>query len=162
MNIQNEPKVSLVSICNALVTGLSALPNTKSIVANGQTYTLAEVLAPLKAYAPLPAATAEAKSAYSAAVAKEAAAKAAAAAMIEDVAKPYLQQRLGKSSPALVNYGLEPVKVPQKSAATKAAAAQKSAATRKALGTKGPDQRKAAKKALAAPPAAPASTKSSS
>ena len=49
----------------------------------------------------------------------------------------------------LVTYGLAPVKTPQKTAATKAAAAQKSQATRKALGTKGPVQKKAAKKTLA-------------
>jgi hypothetical protein len=70
-----------------------------------------------------------------------------------------LQLRLGKSSPALATYGLDPVKTPEKTAATKAAAAQKSQATRKALGTKGPVQKKTAKKELAAAPSAAPVTK---
>jgi hypothetical protein len=140
------------------MTNLPALLGKATVTANGQTYNVAELLAPLKAYVPLPPATTTAKTAYSKAVTAEAAAKEAAVAMVEDVIKPLLQQRLGKSSQELVTYGLEPAKTPQKSAAVKAAAAQKGQATRKALGTKGPVQKKAAKKALEDQPATPAAT----
>jgi hypothetical protein len=160
MATKNSSKQSLVTTCNALITGLTALANADPVVSNGQTYTKAQLLAPLQAYVGLPAETAAAKTAYTKAVAAEAAAKQAVLAMIEDVIKPYLQTRLGKSSPDLETYGLEPVKTPQKSAATKAAAAQKSQATRKALGTKGPVQKKAAKKAAVAQPAAGVPAKS--
>lgn len=153
-------KQSLSATCNALITGINALANADTVTSGNTTYTKGQLLAPLIAYLPLPAQTTNAKTAYSNAVTAEAAGKVAAVTMIHDVIQPYLQLRLGKSSPALVTYGLEPVKTPQKSAATKAAAVQKSQATRKALGTKGPDQKKAAKKALATTPAAAAVTKS--
>jgi hypothetical protein len=158
MTIHNSSKLSLVATCNALVTGLNALPAASNVVAAGKTYTKAELLAPLQAYVVLPPATAAAKTAYTKAVATEAEAKAAVVAMIEDVIKPFLQQLLGKSSPDLETYGLEPAKTPVKTVATKAAAVQKSQATRKALGTKGPVQKEAAKKALAEEPAAPATS----
>jgi len=122
-------------------------------------YTKAQILAPLQAYVVLPSATAAAKTTYTKAVATEAEAKAAVVAMIEDVIKPLLYQLLGKSNPELETYGLDPVKVPVKTVATKAAAVQKSQATRKALGTKGPVQKKAAKKAVAAEPATPVPAK---
>ena len=154
----STPKQDLVTTCNAIVTNLPALLGTGNVQANGVTYTVAQLLAPLQTYAPLPPATASAKAAYSKAVDAEAAAKEAAVTMIEDVIKPLLQQRLGKSSTDLETYGLEPAKTPQKSAAVKASAAQKSQATRKALGTKGPVQKKAAKKALEEQPATSAAT----
>ena len=156
MQVQNSSKQSLVSICNALITGITALASANTVVSAGKTYTRAQLLAPLQAYVVLPIVTAAAKTAYTKAVAAEAEAKAAAVAMIEDVLKPFLQQLLGKSSPDLETYGLEPVKVPEKTVATKAAAIQKSQATRKALGTKGPVQKAAAKKALEGEPATPA------
>jgi hypothetical protein len=156
----NSTKQSLSATCTALITGINALANADTVTSGATTYTKGQLLAPLIAYLPLPAATANAKTAYSNAVATEATARTAAVTVIEEVIKPYLYLRLGKSSPALVTYGLDPVKTPQKSAATKAAAVQKSQATRKALGTKGPDQKKAAKKALAATPAAAPVTKS--
>jgi hypothetical protein len=159
MTVQNSSKQSLVATCNALVTGLTGLANADTIVSAGQTYTKAQLLAPLQAYVVLPPATAAAKTTYTKAVAAEAEAKAAVVLMIEDVIKPYLYQRLGKNSPDLETYGLPPVKVPEKTVATKAAAAQKSQATRKALGTKGPVQKKTAKKAIAAEPATPAPVK---
>jgi len=146
-------------MCSALITGITALAGADTVVSGGTTYTKAQLLAPLLAFVTLPALTAAAKTAYTKAVAAETLARTAAIAMIEHVIKPYLQSRLGKSSPDLVTYGLEPVKTPQTTAATKAAAAQKSQATRKALGTKGTVQKKAAKKAVAATPAAPAATK---
>jgi hypothetical protein len=152
----NTPKQDLVATCNAIITNLPAELGKGTVQADGETYTAAQLLAPLKAYVPLPPATANAKAAYSKAVDAEAAAKEAAVTMIEDVIKPYLQLKLGKSSTDLETYGLEPAKTPQKSAAVKAAAAQKGQATRKALGTKGPVQKKAAKKALEAQPANPA------
>ena len=155
----NSTKQSLVTLCNALNTGLTALPAANTVTSAGTTYTKAQLLAPLQAYVVLPSATAAAKTAYTKAVVTEAEAKAAVVAMIEDVIKPLLYQLLGKSSPDLETYGLDPVKVPVKTVATKAAAVQKSQATRKALGTKGPVQKKAAKKAVAATPATPARAK---
>ncbi|MGD0529709.1 MAG: hypothetical protein ABSE49_31525 [Polyangiaceae bacterium] len=152
MTVQNSSKQSLVATCTALINGINALPAANSVTSAGKTYTKAEILAPLQAYVGLPAQTSAAKTAYTKAVATEHDAKAAAVAMIEDVIKPLLYQLLGKSSPDLETYGLEPVKVPEKTVATKAAAAQKSQATRKALGTKGPAQKAAAKKALAEEP----------
>ena len=154
----STPKQSLLATINALIAGLTALTDLTTVVANGQTYTKAQLLAPLQAYVPLPAATANAKTAYSKAVEADAAAKEAAVTIIEEVIKPYLQTRLGKSSPDLETYGLEPAKTTQPSAAVKAAAAQKGLATRKALGTKGTAQKKTAKKALAAQPATPAAS----
>jgi hypothetical protein len=106
----------------------------------------------------LPTATAAAKTTYTKAVAAEGEAKEAVVAMIEDILKPFLYQLLGKSSPDLQTYGLDPVKEPEKTVAVKAAAVQKGQATRKALGTKGAVQKEAAKKALAAEPAAPATS----
>jgi len=160
MTISTSSKQSLVATCNALITGLTALPAANSVTSAGTTYTKAQLLAPLQAYVVLPPATAAAKTAYTKAVAAETEARAAVVAMIEDIVKPFLHQLLGKSSPDLETYGLEPVKVPEKTVATKAAAAQKSQATRKALGTKGTVQKKAAKKVLEAPPAPPAPAKS--
>jgi hypothetical protein len=156
MAVSNSSKQSLVATCNALITGITALPAANTVTTAGKTYTKAQLLAPLQAYAVLPSATATAKTAYTKAVAAEGEAKAAAVAMIEDVIKPLLYQLLGKSSPDLETYGLDPVKVPEKTVATKAAAVQKSQATRKALGTKGPVQKETAKKALATEPATPA------
>ncbi len=158
MTIATSSKQSLVSMCNALITGINALPAANTVVSAGTTYTKAQLLAPLQAYVVLPSATAAAKTAYTKAVATEADAKVAVHAMIEDVIKPFLHQLLGKSSADLETYGLEPVKAPVKTVATKAAAVQKSQATRKALGTKGPVQKAAAKKALEAEPATPAAT----
>jgi hypothetical protein len=155
----NSSKLDLSATCSALITGINALSNADSVTSGGTTYTKGQLLAPLVAYLPLPAQTAAAKTAYTTAVDTEAAAKAAAVDMIEHVIKPMLQLRLGKSSPALATYGLDPVKTPEKTAATKAAAAQKSQATRKALGTKGPVQKKTAKKELAAAPSAAPVTK---
>ena len=160
MPISHSSKQSLASTCNALITGLTALPAANSVVSAGTTYTKAQILAPLQAYAVLPPATAAAKATYTKAVAAEGVARVAAIAMIEDVVKPLLYQLLGKSSPDLETYGLDPVKAPVKTVATKAAAVQKSQATRKALGTKGPVQKKAAKKAVAATPATLAPAKS--
>jgi len=159
MSTKTDSKQSLSATCTALITGINALANADTVTSGTTTYTKGQLLAPLIAYLPLPAATANAKTAYSKCVADEATARTAAVTMIEDVIKPFLQLRLGKSNPVLVTYGLEPVKVPQKTAATKAAAAQKSQATRKALGTKGTAQKKAAKKAIEAAPASPATTK---
>ena len=159
MPVATSSKQSLSSTCAALITGLTTLANIDTVEVNGTTYKRAQLIAPLQAYVLLPPATANAKTAYTKAVAAEAAAKAAVVLMIEDVIKPLLHARLGKSSPDLETYGLQPVKVPQKTVATKAAAAQKSQATRKALGTKGTTQKKAAKKALEATPATPAPTK---
>jgi hypothetical protein len=155
----NSTKQSLVTLCNTLNTGLTALPAANTVTSAGKTYTKAQILAPLQAYVVLPPATAAAKTAYTKAVATEAEAKAAVVAMIEDVIKPLLYQLLGKSSPDLEIYGLDPVKAPVKTVAVKAAAVQKSQATRKALGTKGPVQKKAAKKAVAAEPTTPAPAK---
>jgi hypothetical protein len=146
----NASKEALIATCKALIAGLPALPDSATVVSAGKTLTRAQLLAPLKAYLPLPAATAAAKVNHTKAVAAESAAKEAAVAMINEVIQPYLRTRLGKSSPELEVYGLEPVKVPEKTAATKAAAVQKRQATRKALGTKGPRQKNAAKKALGA------------
>jgi hypothetical protein len=156
----NSSKQALSATCSALITGLTALTGADTVTSGGTTYTKAQLLAPLLAYVPLPAQTATAKTAYTRATAAEAVARDAAFDMIEHVIKPYLQSRLGKSSPELETYGLSPVKVAQPTAATKAAAAQKSQATRKALGTKGTTQKKAAKKAIAATPATPAPAKS--
>jgi len=156
MTISTSSKQSLVSTCNALITGITALASANTVVSAGKTYTKAQLLAPLQAYVVLPPATAAAKTAYTKAVAAEGEGREAVVAMIEDVLKPFLQQLLGKSSPDLETYGLEPVKTPEKTVATKAAAVQKSQATRKALGTKGPVQKAAAKKALEAEPATPA------
>jgi len=156
MTISTSSKQSLVATCNALITGITALPAANTVTSAGKTYTKAQLLAPLQAYVVLPPATAAAKTAYTKAVAAEGEARDAVVAMIEDVLKPFLQQLLGKSSPDLETYGLEPVKAPEKTVATKAAAVQKSQATRKALGTKGPVQKAAAKKALDAEPLTPA------
>ena len=156
MPVSNSSKQSLVSTCNALITGLTALPAADNVVSAGKAYTKAQLLAPLQAYVVLPTATAAAKTTYTKAVAAEGEAKEAVVAMIEDILKPFLYQLLGKSSPDLETYGLEPVKTPEKTVATKAAAVQKSQATRKALGTKGPVQKAAAKKALEGEPATPA------
>lgn len=152
----NSSKLSLVSTCSAIIQGINALSGADTVTTNGTTYTKAQLLAPLVAYVPLPAQTAVAKAAYTKATAAEAVARAAVVDMIEHAIKPYLQGRLGKSSPELETYGIPPAKAPQTTAATKAAAAQKSQATRKALGTKGTTQKKAAKKALEATPATPA------
>jgi len=56
---------------------------------------------------------------------------------------------------ALKDFALEPPKATVKTAAVKQAAAVKAKATRQALGTKGPKQKKAAKKQLAASAAQP-------
>jgi len=153
-------KQSLAATCSALITGLTALASADSIVSAGKTYTRAQLLAPLQQYLLLLPITTAAKTAYTKAVAAEAAAKAAVLAMIEGVIKPYLYSTLGKTSPDLETYGLNPVKVPQTTVTTKAAAAQKAEVTRKALGTKGAAQKKAAKKALAAQPVTPVPAKS--
>jgi hypothetical protein len=149
-------KQSLVATCNALITGLTALAGADTVQSGGKTYTKAQLLAPLQQYVVLPPVTAAAKTAYTKAVAAEAEGKAAVLSLVEDVIKPYLQSRLGKASPDLATYGLGPVKAPQKSAATKAAAVQKGKATRKALGTRGSQQKKAAKEQLAAEATTPA------
>ena len=154
------PKQSLVSTCNALITGLTALAGADTVESGGKTYPKAELVAPLQAYVVLPAATAAAKTAYTKAVADGGRGEGGRRRDDRGVIKPVLHAKLGKSSPDLETYGLPPVKAPAKTVATKAAAAQKSQATRKALGTKGPEQKKAAKKALAAEPATPAPAKS--
>jgi hypothetical protein len=158
MTIRTSSKLSLVATCNALVTGLTTLVGADTVTSAGKTYTKAQLIEPLQQYVLLPPLTAAAKTAYTKAVADEAQAKAAVHLLIEDVVKPYLQSRLGKTSPDLAVYGLEPAKASRKSAATKAAAVQKGKATRKALGTRGTQQKKAAKEQLAAeatPPATP-------
>jgi hypothetical protein len=156
MPVSNSSKQSLVSTCNALITGLTALPAADNVVSAGKAYTKAQLLAPLQAFVVLPTATAAAKTTYTKAVAAEGLAREAAVAMIEGVIKPVLHLLLGADSPDLVTYGLDPVKVPEKTVATKSAAVQKSQATRKALGTKGTAQKAAAKKALDEEPATPA------
>ena len=103
----------------------------------------------------MPDATASAKAAYTKAVATEAAGKADALEMIQGIIQPYLQLRLGKDSPDLETYGLQPAKAVTKPVATKAAAVVKGQATRKALGTKGKNQKKAAKAQIAATPVSP-------
>jgi hypothetical protein len=152
-------KEALISTCEAIITNLPALLGAGTITAGGTTYTKAAILAPLETYVAAPPATSNAKTAYSKTVKAETAAKKAALLMIDDVIKPFLQLQLGKTSEELTKYGLEPAKVTERSAETKAAAAKKAQATRKALGTMGSAQKKAAKKALAAQaetPTAPA------
>ena len=153
-------KQSLAATCSALVTGLAALASANTVVSAGKTYTRAELLAPLQQYLVSLPVTAAAKTTYTKAVATEAEAKLAALAMIKDVITPFLQMILGKSSPDLETYGLQPTKAPETTVAVKAAAVQKGQVPRKALGTKGTAQKKAAKKALAAPPVSPAPAKS--
>jgi hypothetical protein len=155
MTISTSSKLSLAATCNALITGLTAQAGADTLTSGGKTYTKAQVLAPLQQYVLLPPLTAAAKTADTKAVADEPQAKEAVHLMIEDVVKPYLQSRLGKSSPDLAVYGLEPAKASRKSAATKAAAVQKGKATRKALGTRGTQQKKAAKEQLATEAATP-------
>jgi hypothetical protein len=80
--------------------------------------------------------------------------------------KPVLLAMYAGNPEALADFELHERKVGTKTPAVKAAAVTKAKATRKALGTKGPKQRKAAKKVLdeqaaagasAAPPSPPAS-----
>jgi hypothetical protein len=155
MDPTKTTKEALVAVCNALITGITGLANADTIVSAGQSFTKAQLLAPLTAYVVLPNDTASAKAVYTKAVATEAAGKAAALEMIQGIIQPYLQLRLGKDSPDLETYGLQPAKVATKPVATKAAAVAKGQATRKALGTKGKNQKKAAKAQIAATPVSP-------
>jgi hypothetical protein len=80
------------------------------------------------------------------------------AAMVRPVAvafKKAVYAAFGGDPSALADFSLEPPKAPVKTAATKQAAAVKAKATREALGTKGPKQKKLAKKQLASGSAQP-------
>jgi hypothetical protein len=81
----------------------------------------------------------------------------AQAAPVFKALKPVLLSMFTGNAEALADFGLEPPKAAAKTPAVKAAAAAKAKATRAALGTKGPKQRKEAKKALAEKAAGPAS-----
>lgn len=147
-------KPALVSLCNALVTGITAMPD-KTFQLGGQSYTKAQVLAPLQAYVDANGKTTADEATWHQSVQEEHDAEASARAMI-DALKPFLQGRLGKSSPMLQSqYGLAPAKKPAKTVAAKAAGIAKSQATRELRGTRGSKQKKALT-AAAVQPAAPA------
>ncbi len=153
MSTTIRSKSGFLGFLQTLIPALQALDGADNVQAKGQTYTKAQMLAPLLAYQPLPGKTQAAKTAYNQALEAEDGARAAAVTMTDEVIVPYLRTRFGKDSPVLETYGIAPQQPAQKSAATKAAAAQKRATTRKALGTLGTQQKKAAKKVLAAKPA---------
>ncbi|HEX8792689.1 MAG TPA: hypothetical protein VF765_17195 [Polyangiaceae bacterium] len=67
--------------------------------------------------------------------------------------KAFLQATFGKNAATLANFDLKPRRSTKVPVATKSEAVTKAQATRKALGTKGSQQKKQAKKALATQPA---------
>ncbi len=67
--------------------------------------------------------------------------------------KAFLLAAFGKNAATLATFNLKPRRSSKVPAATKAESAKKAKATRDALGTKGPAQKKQAKKALANLPA---------
>ena len=150
---QSNAKAALVTLCNALITGIGALPD-KTFLLGGQTFTKAQVVAPLQAFVDSAAKTAADEAAWHASLLEERTDEAAARVMIAAL-KPMLQGRLGKRSPLLQSqFGLAPAKTVQKTVAAKATGIAKSKATRAVRGTKGPKQKKALT-APVAPPAAP-------
>jgi hypothetical protein len=150
---QSNTKAAFISICNALITGINALPD-KTFLLGGQTYTKAQVVAPLQAVVDAAAQAAADEATWHASVQAEHDAEAAARVMV-DALKPFLQGRLGKSSPLLRSqFGLAPVKVAEKTVAAKATGIAKSLATRAIRGTRGSKQKKALT-AEAVPPVTP-------
>jgi hypothetical protein len=154
---QSNTKTAFIALCNALITGISALPD-KTFLLGGQTFTKAQVVAPLQALVDAAAKTAADEATWHTSVQDEHDAEAAAREMV-DAVKPFLQGRLGKSSPLLRSqFGLAPVKLAAKTVAAKATGIARSLATRAIRGTRGSKQKKAltaeATPAVA-PPAAP-------
>jgi hypothetical protein len=150
---QSNTKAAFIAICNALITGIDALPD-KTFLLGGQTYTKAQVVAPLQTVVDAAGKAAADEATWHSSVQDEHDAEAAAREMV-DALKPFLQGRLGKSNPLLRSqFGLAPVKTAQKTVAAKATGIAKSLATRAIRGTRGSKQKKALT-AEAAPPAAP-------
>lgn len=141
---------SLVSRCNSLITGVTALPDASFLLGGGAVAKAAVVL-PLQAYVDAEKEVTTADAAYRAALAKAHAAQPGARAMMTELV-PYLRARLGKANPALeAQFGVTPLTPRPTPVASKAAGAVKGKATRAA--------KKAAVasvgKAPAAAPAAP-------
>jgi hypothetical protein len=135
-------KEPFINECNALVTGVGALPD-KTLLFDGDSVAKGNALQPLSDYVSAEEEVTTAEAAYRAAVAKAHAAKPAAQAMVGKL-RSYLRSRLGQSNPALkTEFGVEPIQPRVTPIASRAAGAAKGKAT------------KAAKKAaLAATPAA--------
>jgi hypothetical protein len=139
----------------ALVNGINTYVTDTTMVLGDQTIAKTAVVGRLQARINAAEATKAARIALHNAVAAEALTVTDTAPLVVDL-KAYFQGRFGKTSPKLQTVGFTQAKVPQKSAASKAAGQAKAKATKAALGPTGKKQRKAAAKALTANAAAPA------
>jgi hypothetical protein len=139
----------------ALVNGIDTLVTDTTMVLGDQTIAKTVVVGRLQARINAAEATKAARIALHNAVAAEALTVTDTAPLVVDL-KAYFQGRFGKTSPKLQTVGFTQAKVPQKSAAAKAAGQAKAKATKAAIGPTGKKQRKAAAAALSANAAVPA------
>jgi hypothetical protein len=139
-------KATFVTQCNDFIAQFQALANADPITLGGKSITKAEIIAPFLAFLAAAAVTVSQKLETTKAVAVERAVRAAAQAMRKQV-KPYLQGRLGATSPDLTKYGYTPAKPKPKppTVTVKAEAVAKARATREARHTVGKKARKAIK-----------------
>lgn len=157
-NSNRGTKVDLQAAYSALATGLLAnFQASDTFEINSTTYTRDELVSDFNGFVNAAEDTKNKNRDWLAAVQTE--------RQIEAQVKPLrdgvhgiLAVKLGKSSPALGQYGFTPERPRKKTAQTKANAVTKAAETRVARGTKGKKQRKQIKAAPPAPAATPAST----
>jgi hypothetical protein len=132
------------------INGLQKHYANATLLLDNTSYTVAELVTMFQSCGDSAAAATQAEAQRATAV-KAAEAIAAQVSPIALALKRTVLVSYASNATVLADFSLQPPKVAVKSADTKSAAAVKAAATRRALGTKGPQQKKLAKKALAAP-----------
>jgi hypothetical protein len=156
--IMKTTKNAFVAQLVSFIAGIGKHYAGQTLLLDGQSVTAASLVTLFQTVTAASAASDEADTQRTAAIAKTDAAIAAAKPMATAF-KALVLTASGKDTATLADFDLTPRKVPVISPEVRAAAAKKAAATRKALGTMGTQQKKAAKKALATqgtPAAAPA------
>jgi hypothetical protein len=142
-------KNAFVAQLASYIAGIGKHYAGQTLLLDGQNVTAASLVTLFQAVTNASAASDEADTQRTAAIAKTAAAIAAAQPMATAF-KAMVLTASGKDTATLADFDLTPRKVPVISPETRVAAAKKAAATRKALGTMGSQQKKDARKALAA------------
>jgi hypothetical protein len=151
---------TFATLIAGILAGITKRLAGKTLQLLNRDYTDKDLAAVFQPVIDTAAAEKDADAKRTAAIASARAARAQAEPVLKAL-KPVLLSMYAGNPQALADFGLEPPKTGAKTPAVKAAAAAKAKATRVALGTKGPKQKKAAKKALAdkaAPPATAAPT----
>jgi hypothetical protein len=152
----NQNKDTTLNRIRLAIAGVQKhLASTPTVVLDGVSTPIANVLATLNGATTAIDGATTAEKAFHDAVAAQNAAVAAAVALLTDL-KVLVTNQFGEKGAATADFGFAPATRKEPDAATKAAAVEKRAATRAARGTRGPRAKQAIKGQVPATPATPA------